>query len=712
MRILRNEVFHAEDHPLLGDSRFRILEIKPEFESLILFELELLPRAKKPFVADLEAIHDWESSEWIQFADYEAPRIMTLDDDQIPEDMRTKRDSRLKSIQQLINDPDFLWQFASNRRCDLVAAEARRQSALAMEIYRILWRFWEYGQTPNALLDNTANCGAPGKDRIPGSRLLGAPLREGKFVKRSRRKVNVDDDDKAIFVEALRQVVLKVRANSIKFSYENVYLEVKSFSPYRDEIELADSESRAAQIPTMRQFRRALDKVIDRVDIDRAILPRHVWLKDYRGITSSAKVLACVPGSRYEIDATIADVYIVSEFDRNLVLGRPTIYVVVCVSSRMIVGFHVSLKWASWDCARQALYNAFTDKVAYCRRYGIDIEKEEWPCEGVPTRIFADRGEMVGEQPKVLTKMLGSNIEIAPPLRSDAKGIVERQFGIANEQLHITPGTTLGQLKERGYPDYRDKAVLTLHELTTTLCSKFHLNNTQTLYDELLTEEMVAANVAHTPANFWNHHVAKGQHSLKYFAKDKIIAGLLPETHASIHRDGIVANDIRFTCDRAEEERWYSRARHSGRRQLEARGDLGWTSDLYVRVAGENDFLKCQLIDTEKLRRNRHPDDIEFLNEWTREKEEAASRDNAALKHKDRTESIVENAKKEKANTPTDKSASQLRKGINDRRKLALVDPVKKDNKPSTPPQRSSRAVKRALRLVDCSKEPPGGNTH
>ena len=515
----------------------------------------------------------------------------------------------------------------------------------------------------------------------------------------------IHDDDRALFVEALRQVILKVRANLIRFKYTEVYLEVKSLSPYRDEIELAASEGRAAQIPSMRQMRRGLDKMIDRVEIDRTILPPHVWMKDYRGITSSANVLACVPGSRYEIDATIADVYIVCEFDRNLVLGRPTIYVVVCVSSRMIVGFHVSLKWASWNCARQALYNAFTDKVSYCERHGFDIAKDDWPCEGVPTRVFADRGEMVGEQPKVLTKMLGSVIEIAPPLRADAKGIVERQFGIANEQLHITPGTTLGQLKERGYADYRDKAVLTLHELTRTLCSKFHLNNTQAIYDDLITESMIAADLAPTPVNFWNHHVAKGQHSLKKFSKDDIIAGLLPDVSASVCRDGIVANDIRFTCDRAEEEQWFSRARHRGRKSLEAHCDMGWTSDLYVRVAGEDRFIKCQAMDVEKLKRNRHPDDIEYLNEWKREKKEAASRDLAALEHKDRTEKIVDNAAEQKANTPTDKSKWQLRQGIKERRKLALVDPVTKDGTSTAAPKQQNRAVDRALRLIDCSKE-------
>ena len=97
--------------------------------------------------------------------------------------------------------------------------------------------------------------------------------------------------------------------------------------------------------------------------------------------------------------------------------------------------------------------------------------------------------------------------------------------------------------------------------------------------------------------------------------------------------------------------------------------------------------------------------DIEYLNEWKREKKEAASRDLAALEHKDRTEAIVESAAEEKANTPTDESKWQLRQGIRERRKLALVDPVKKDSTPTAAPKPKNRAVDRALRLVHCSKE-------
>lgn len=77
----------------------------------------------------------------------------------------------------------------------------------------------------------------------------------------------------------------------------------------------------------------------------------------------------------------------------NKVIGRPTIYSVTDVFTRAIVGIYVGLENASWATARKALFNAFRNKVAYCKYFDIDIEEEQWPCQGVPRTILADNGE-------------------------------------------------------------------------------------------------------------------------------------------------------------------------------------------------------------------------------------------------------------------------------------------------------------------------------
>mgnify|MGYP003643824981 CR=1 FL=1 len=56
-----------------------------------------------------------------------------------------------------------------------------------------------------------------------------------------------------------------------------------------------------------------------------------IYKKDIRPLHSTATTQALGLGSRYEIDATIADVILVSDHDRNQPVGRPTVYIVIDV---------------------------------------------------------------------------------------------------------------------------------------------------------------------------------------------------------------------------------------------------------------------------------------------------------------------------------------------------------------------------------------------
>ncbi|MFX5862056.1 transposase, partial [Acinetobacter baumannii] len=79
-------------------------------------------------------------------------------------------------------------------------------------------------------------------------------------------------------------------------------------------------------------------------------------------------------------------------------VGRPTIYLVADVFSRMVVGFYIGFENASYVTAIQALQFAMTDKVELFKQYGYEITHDVWPCIGLPAAILADRGELLGHQ--------------------------------------------------------------------------------------------------------------------------------------------------------------------------------------------------------------------------------------------------------------------------------------------------------------------------
>ena len=130
------------------------------------------------------------------------------------------------------------------------------------------------------------------------------------------------------------------------------------------------------------------------------------------------------------MDATVADVYLVSRFDRNTVVGRPYIYMAVDTVTELIAGIYVgfeSNEYAVLAC----LANAAEDKVQYCARYGIEIKQEEWPAVGLPGGIITDQGrEFISKRTEELCIKYDMEIEILPPFRPDEKSLVEKTFDL------------------------------------------------------------------------------------------------------------------------------------------------------------------------------------------------------------------------------------------------------------------------------------------
>ena len=93
----------------------------------------------------------------------------------------------------------------------------------------------------------------------------------------------------------------------------------------------------------------------------------------------------------FQMDATQADIYLVSRLDRSEVLGRPYIYLAVDTATQLIAGVYVGMD-AGEQAVINCLSNAAADKVSFCKRYGLDIKKEEWPNTGLPGEIITDKG--------------------------------------------------------------------------------------------------------------------------------------------------------------------------------------------------------------------------------------------------------------------------------------------------------------------------------
>ncbi|WP_220149706.1 Mu transposase C-terminal domain-containing protein [Psychromonas sp. B3M02] len=283
----------------------------------------------------------------------------------------------------------------------------------------------------------------------------------------------------------------------------------------------------------------------------------------------------------------------------------------------MIVGMHVSLYYASWRAARQALVNCFLPKANYCKEFGIDIDDSEWPCAHIPKELVCDNGEMIGIQPKkALIPM--TKLSFTPPYRPDCKGVVEKRFDILNDKvLHELLGTTKGGNVVRGSRDPRKDAIYTLREVSIEIIKAVREHN-RTLFDDLAFSSplMVENDLSPTPLNYWKIHIAKHRHELQSATSNDVIARLLPPAEVSVTRSGIQFNGLYYSCAEVEERELCSIARTAGQWRLEARIDENTSNYIYVRLDKDKGFVRCNLLPRSRMFSDKAMCESDLIKDW------------------------------------------------------------------------------------------------
>ena len=225
------------------------------------------------------------------------------------------------------------------------------------------------------------------------------------------------------------------------------------------------------KVPTWRQFRyrcRKLKKANDELEAESP-----------RG--SRGKASDNVPGPGfYEIDATHFQIQLVSRITKSLLVGRPTVYLIVDTYDGAIVGYAVSLENPSWATAALALYNCFSDKSLVFERLGLPYSSADWPCHHLPTLLRADRAELISNMGHNFPQS-GIRVEITPSMTPIAKGTVEGKNAELkkNRSSRFDLPGRFSKKRERRSPDGKKTAALDIFEFEKILVEIImDLNNT------------------------------------------------------------------------------------------------------------------------------------------------------------------------------------------------------------------------------------------
>jgi len=594
-----NSVIEAMIDALPFEKLARVLWVDEHASSMTFITMAETPR--RPWTVATQDVRAWLQRGEIRCSQVRLPAYMLQIEEDISDAEKAIRDRSWLRIAGLVNAEVAGELFRERAMGSLVAAHAKVTGTQRKTLYRLLYRYWMYGQIRNALLPDYENVGAPGKARTfacgkrpgrPPRRLALAGERVGKTL---------GEDDKS-YIKIGYSLYKSNAVGTVTDAYHQTlrrfYVEEHVVPGVTtDDLTLKPLD----QLPTLRQFSYWGKKAFDDLTILRSRAGERRWQKDHRGLTGRAADGVYGPCHRFEIDSTIADIYLVSRYNRNWVIGRPVVYVVVDVFSTMIAGIFVGLEGPSWDGARHALFNAFTDKAAFCRKYGVDAASSAWPSHHLPQELMADRAEMLGQAAEGIVSGLNIDIAIAPPFRPDWKSIVESRFRLLNRtsQIHWIPGAVRERIAERGQRDYRLDATLDLAEFTSIMIRSVLHYNDHSRRPERLTAEMIRDELEPSPINLWRWGMENGLATPNVQPDDLVYLHLLPRETASIQRGGICFKGMYYTCSHAMEQNWFAKSRKDGRRPVTVWYDPNSTAHIWLQDEQRN-FVRCDLLASEE----------------------------------------------------------------------------------------------------------------
>jgi hypothetical protein len=559
---------------------------------------------------------------------YEHGSLIILENDPFahlirPEDTiklkhREDRDKAWEEVATLLEKEDSDLLLNSGERGARVAdlcKNTRRQNKQGKEVQlskttvnKRLRLWWQSGRKKNAFLPDFEQCGGPGKQRLSDTpeindyhpklgRRSSLALVEGKkeigigirMTPEIYRKFELGINK---FYKTTEQRTLKQAFDLIIAKHFNVGYEISDGKPKPI---LPDAE----KLPTFRQFHYWYNTVRNPTDEAKKRQGEREYNLKSREILGDSTQMAFAPGSLYQIDSTIANLYLVSALDRTHIIGRPVLYNCVDVFSRALVGFCVTLEGPSWIGAMLALDNVTRNKAEFCAEYDIAIDYDEWPCNGCPKGILADRAEFEGYNADNLVNAFGMAVHISGPYRADWKGIVERSFGLSDERVvKFTPGYVPARGKSRGDPDYDLKAALTLDEFRKLLiyyALDYNMNHYLKGYRK--DEFMIADHVPRYPIDIWNWGIRSRGGCLSPLNQEIFRLNFLPRIMASVTPRGIhlPGTNLYYSSEHSLSNGYFVRARTKGDWRVEIAHDPRTTKCIYLPLDRGMKLDVCEL---------------------------------------------------------------------------------------------------------------------
>jgi len=254
--------------------------------------------------------------------------------------------------------------------------------------------------------------------------------------------------------EVIREQYLQLTRATVQQTYDIIGARIAQENQLRNE----DNK-----LPT--PHRNTLYRIINKLDPyekDKARYGKRI--ADLRHRANQQGVRPTRPLERVEIDDTKLDLFVIDE-KTNLPIGRPTLFVSICVFTKMILGYYLSFLKPSYLSVMQCLLHSICPKTYVRERYPEIVHS--WDAYGLPELIVVDNArQYYSASFDEACLQLGIITQYAPVKTPYYKPSIERMFGTLNTRLlHQLPGTTFSNVSEKWDYDPRKHALISMSDL-------------------------------------------------------------------------------------------------------------------------------------------------------------------------------------------------------------------------------------------------------
>jgi hypothetical protein len=485
--------------------------------------------------------------------------------------------------------------FEKKARVRLAEEAASTNRVTRRFVMNLLKRAFENGMSRNSVRSPLDRNGRYERKVTPESKKVGRKVDAGK------EGVPVDDEIKQCFANSLRLYWSRNRRMSLKAAYDLCmrlyFMDLIGGAPLEGGTHKLKDRFAELGPPSEAQFRYWAPKVVDLELYRRRREKPRIYDQKNRPILGTSLQKVWGPGARFQIDATVLDLYLRSRRVRHQLIGRPTLYVVIDTFSRLIVGIYIGLESPSWMAAMMALANCVEDKVEFCRRHGVEITPDQWPSGMIPAAILGDRGELLSLQSDHMIDFMKIRIENAAAYRGDWKGIVESCFRtLPLEFKSYAPGFIDTDFRQRGVRDYRADAALDLDDLYAIILDLVLYHNNDLVQNDLdrhpqLTEDGVPS----IARELWNWGVVKISGTPRMVDPERFRFGLMPQAQASVTDSGVVFEGRYYACPELTPQ--FEKARRHKPFPICISYDKRRTDAIFVHLRGsEKNYVRAERI--------------------------------------------------------------------------------------------------------------------